>query len=116
MLVDIYVSTKEQTIKLSVSIAENTVCLKISSFMFSFCLSFMMDLYNLIPLTASAKITGINIMFCNNIEEKIKPVPFFNPSVAIIAEILYPKRKSPKANYSIKCKYSNYCKSRKPQK
>ena len=44
---------------------ENRICLTISNFIFSFLLSFIIDLYNFIPLTAIASIAGINIKFCN---------------------------------------------------
>ena len=36
----------------------------------------MIDLYNLNPLTANAKIAGINNMFCKNNDEKMNINPF----------------------------------------
>lgn len=88
MFVDIYVSTKEAINIIIQTIAEKHVCLNISSFILSRLLSFIIDLYNLIPLIAIANIAGIYIIFCKSIEDIIKIVPFFIPSVAIILEIL----------------------------
>ena len=82
---------KEATISIILSIAENIVCLSISSFMFSLPLSFIIDLYSLIPLIESANSTGIKIIFCRSIEDKINIPPFLAPSVATMQDILYPK-------------------------
>lgn len=49
MLEDIYVSTKEATNNIMLTIAQKQVCLNISNFMLSCPLSFIIDLYNLIP-------------------------------------------------------------------
>lgn len=59
--------------------------------MFSLVFSFIIDLYNLIPLIASANNIGINIMFCGSIDVNINIIPCFVPSVAIILDILNPK-------------------------
>ena len=68
------------------------VCLNISNFIFSFLLSFIIDLYNLNPLTPKAKIAGINNIFCNNKATKIKLSPFPKPIIDIHSEIVYPKQ------------------------
>ena len=82
-----YTSIKAEPTKINANKAENMECLQISSFIFSFLLSFIIDLYNLIPLTARANIAGINIMLCkSNVSiEKIMPFP---PKVAIIDAIV----------------------------
>ena len=66
------------------------VCLISSNFIFSFLLSFVIDLYSFIPLTASAIMLGIYMRFCNNILVAIKIIPFQLPNVLIIIEIVYP--------------------------
>lgn len=79
MLVVIYVSHNPEISKTTAIIIETAECLYISIFIFSFLLSFIIDLYNFIPLTANVKIAGIkNIFFIPNvIIENI--VPFFVP-------------------------------------
>lgn len=76
---------------MTLNINENIVCLSISIFIFSLVLSFIIDLYSLIPLIANANNTGINIIFCKSIDEKINFAPLFAPSVAIMLDILYPR-------------------------
>lgn len=49
MLDDIYVSIKDATSSITLIIAQKHVCLNISTFMLSRLLSFIIDLYNLIP-------------------------------------------------------------------
>lgn len=71
---------------------ENIVCLIISSLIFSFLLSFIIDLYNLKPLTPKAKITGIKIKFCNNTEINININPLDKPIVETKVAIVYPKQ------------------------
>ena len=71
---------------------ENIVCLIISNLIFSFLLSFTIDLYNLNPLTPKANITGIKIRFCNNTEIDIKIMPLENPIVETKVAIVYPKQ------------------------
>ena len=71
---------------------ENIVCLIISSLIFSFLLSFIIDLYNLNPLTPNANITGIKIRFCNNTEININVNPLEKPIVLIKVAIVYPKQ------------------------
>lgn len=88
-----HISITDAHIKAINIISENIVCLTISNFIFSFSLFFTIDLYNLNPLTAKAKIAGIINIFCNNKEVKIKINPFVIPSDAIQAEIVYPKQK-----------------------
>lgn len=85
---DTYASKKEAiTRKISI-ITENKVCLIISPLIFSFLLSFNIDLYNLIPLTANANIQGIKIRFCTNIAVTKNRLPFPTPRIAINAEIV----------------------------
>lgn len=92
IFVDTYVSAKDAINSIILTIAEKQVCLNISSFMLSRLLSFIIDLYNLIPLIAIAKIAGISIMFCISIDENMKIVPLLIPKDAIILEMLYPKQ------------------------
>ena len=86
------VSIKDDTINNIIMTPENTVCLTISIFIFSFLLSFTIDLYNLSPLKARAKIAGIKIIFCSNIETTMKLSPFDNPMTLTNIEIVYPKQ------------------------
>ena len=86
------VSIKDDTINNISITTENSVCLAISIFIFSFLLSFTIDLYNLNPLTAKAKIAGIKIIFCSNIEISIKLSPFDSPIILINIDIVYPKQ------------------------
>lgn len=74
---DTYTSIKEETTNIAVITNENSVCLKISIFMFSLALSFIIELCNLIPLTASANMHGMNKIFCSKTEDKrnIRPLP-----------------------------------------
>ena len=67
---------------------EKIVCLVISSLIFSFLLSFKIDLYNFIPLTAKANIAGINNMFCSKTEVNANKIPFPMPNVTIHEEIV----------------------------
>lgn len=82
------VSIKDESINNNSIILENIVCLTISILIFSFLLSFIIDLYNLKPLTAKAKIAGINTRFCNNIVINIKLKPFDNPIMLIKTDIV----------------------------
>ena len=76
MLVDTNISIDEDiTITNNITI-ENMVCLMISNFIFSLLLSFVIDLYNLNPLTANANIAGINNIFCNNKLINTNDIPF----------------------------------------
>lgn len=68
--------------------AENIVCLNISTFMFSFLLSFMIDLYNFIPLTPSANTHGMYIIFCNNNDAMQNQIPLNIGNVIIIEDIV----------------------------
>ena len=65
--------------KININI-ENIVCLNISNFIFSLPLSFIIELCNFIPLTASARIAGINMIFCNKIVEAKNNKPFPCPA------------------------------------
>lgn len=88
MLVEIKLSIKDDTINNTNITKENIVCLIISSLIFSFLLSFIMDLYSLKPLTPKANITGIKIIFCNNIEINININPLEKPIVLINVAIV----------------------------
>ncbi len=92
MLVDIKISIIDAITNIINIIVENTVCLNISILTFSFVLSFTMDLYNFIPLTANAKIAGINKMFCNSNVTNTKLSPFPNPIIVIHNEMVYPRQ------------------------
>lgn len=71
-----YTSITDEKIRTIVTIRENIVCLRISIFTFSILLSFIIELYNLIPLTAKANIHGTNKIVCKSSEEVTKRVPF----------------------------------------
>lgn len=92
IFVEINISIIAEIINSINIINEKIVCLKISNFMFSFLLSFIIDLYSLKPLTASARIAGINNIFCiNNVTiEKINPL--VSPNTNIDVEIVYPRQ------------------------
>lgn len=93
MLVEIKISIKEAISNSKSITKENMVCLTISNFMFSFRLSFTMDLYSLKPLTAKAKMAGIKIRFCKNMLLKINNNPFDIPIIEMHTDIVYPKQK-----------------------
>lgn len=76
MFLEIYTSINEEQIKRKNIAKENIVCLNISIFIVSLLLSFIIELCNLIPLTASEIIHGINKIFCNNIVESKNSNPF----------------------------------------
>lgn len=109
MFVEIYVSAQDATISRKLNNNENIVCLQISSFMFSFVRSFIIDLYSLIPLTAIAKIAGMNIMFCKSIDEKIKIIPLLYTYCCNYTRNCISKCKSSKTYNSINYKKSNGC-------
>ena len=67
---------------------ENSVCLNISIFIFSFLLSFTIDLYNFIPLTDNANVEGIIIKLCIRRVIIQNKIPFPVPNVKIINEIV----------------------------
>ena len=68
------------------------VCLIISNLMFSFLLSCIIELYTFIPLTVSAIIHGIDIIFFRNIFIKNNITPFPVPKTNTIDEIVYPRQ------------------------
>ena len=71
---------------------QKIVC-PISSFLiFSIFLSFIIALYNLVPLTPSAIKHGIAIKFCKSILLIAKMLPLFTPKIEIKADIVYPKQ------------------------
>ena len=88
MLVEIKLSIKDDIINNINITIENIVCLIISNLIFSFLLSFTIDLYNLKPLTPNANITGIKIKFCNNTEINININPLEKPTVLIKVAIV----------------------------
>lgn len=74
--VEIYTSIKAEISSNSNINNEKIVCLVTSNFIFSFLLSFTIDLYNFIPLTAKKIIPGINSIFWNSKEVIINIIPF----------------------------------------
>ena len=62
-----YTSTNDAITNIKSNIIDINVCLIISIFIFSLLLSFIIDLYSFIQLTAIHKITGIKIKFCKKI-------------------------------------------------
>ena len=85
-----YVSTTADiTSKINI-ITENNVCLIISNLIFSLLLSFIIDLYTFIPVTAKASNAGIKIIFCINKLHVANIVPFYIPNVATAEDIVYP--------------------------
>ena len=91
MPIDTVFSIIEEIIKTIIINPEMAVCLIISNFIFSFLLSFIIDLYNFILLTPKVKTAGINNIFCRNIDDKQNNIPFIFPNVIVIAEIVYHK-------------------------
>ena len=85
-------STTADTIKITKAILDVTVCFTIPIFIFSFLLSFIIDLYSFILLTPKISIAGINNKFCSNKEVNMNDIPLPNPIVAIVAEIVYPRQ------------------------
>ena len=83
-----YVSTKVPIIMAIPKITENIVCRNNSIFIFSRLLSFIIDLYNRIPLTDIASKHGIYIRFCNSIEHIENIAPFKFPKVITTAEMV----------------------------
>ena len=83
-----YTSTKADRININNIKTEKIVCLTISIFIFSFLLSFIIDLYNFIPLTANAKVAGIINKFCSNKVIRQNNIPFPVPKVNKIDEIV----------------------------
>lgn len=92
MFVEINISTTDDINNIINITTENIVCLIISIFIFSLLLSLTIDLYNLNPLTAKAKIAGINNMLCNNILVKMNINPFENPIIDMHIDIVYPRQ------------------------
>ena len=75
---DTYTSTNEEKIKINSMNKEIIVCLKISNFIFSLLLSFIIELWSFIPLTAKTIIHGINNIFCKRTVEVKNRIPFPN--------------------------------------
>lgn len=71
-LLERYASIQEAIPKPITIHNEKMVCLHTSNFMFSFLLSFVIELYNFFPLTAIAKIQGMAIIFCKNMLDRLK--------------------------------------------
>ena len=92
ILVDINTSITDDITNTASINSENIVCLNISNFMFSFLLSFTIDLYSLNPLTAKASIAGITSILGNNKFIKTKLNPFVIPKIAIQVDIVYPRQ------------------------
>lgn len=75
---DTYTSINEANIRTISIIKETIVCLKISNFIFSLLLSFIIELCNFIPLTAKTIMHGINNIFCRRTVEIKNRIPFPN--------------------------------------
>ena len=73
----------DDIIKTSIIINEIILCLKIEIFIFSFLLSFTIDVYNFMLLTPKIIIAGMNIAFWRNIVINTNIIPFTFPSVNI---------------------------------
>ena len=82
------ISITDDITKISNMIKEKIVCLTTSIFTFSLFLSFIIDLYNLKPLTANANIAGINNIFCNNNKMNTNHIPCGNPTTVMHAAIV----------------------------
>lgn len=65
---------------------EKIVCLISSNLMFSISLSFIIALYNFVPLTPKAIKHGMAIIFCSSKLEIAKMLPFFIPKTDIKVE------------------------------
>ena len=83
ILIDKKISITDDITKSNNIMKEKMVCLTTSIFTFSLFLSFMMDLYNLNPLTAKAKMAGINKIFCNKSKISTNSMPWGNPIIVI---------------------------------
>ena len=92
IFLETYTSINDDTIRIINKNAENNVCLNISNFIFSLRLSFIIELCNLFPLTASAIMQGIKKMFCSKIVDIKNNIPLPIPHVSIIDDIVYPKQ------------------------
>ena len=92
MLVEIKISIPDDINNNSNITSEKIVCLSISNFIFSFRLSFIIDLYSLKPLTAKASIAGITKKLWKSRLLNIKINPFDIPKVVIHADIVYPRQ------------------------
>lgn len=111
---DIKVSIADEMVKTISINVQNIVCLIISNFMFSFLLSFIIDLYNLNPLTLIASIAGINIKFCNNKLLNTKASPLEVPKIPTHADIVYPKQNPRYTTNPNTTGIPYYCCSKKP--
>ena len=60
--------------------------------MFSFLLSFIIDLYNLILITPNTNNAGMNIIFCKSKDININIVPFTCPKAYTLPAIVYPRQ------------------------
>ena len=92
-LIDILFSIILDNSKIPSIMLDIIVCLIIPNFMFSFLLSFIIDLYKLMLLTPILNIAGIKRIFCKNKPNKQKDILSFIPKLNVIADIVYPKQK-----------------------
>ena len=91
--VEIYTSINEAII-ININISkQKKVCLNISTFILSLSLFFIIDLYNLAPLTQILNIAGISIIFCSSNNEIETNIPFPEPYIYIILLIVKPTEK-----------------------
>ena len=95
--VEIYTSINEAISINNNIIKQKNVCRNISIFLLFLSLFFIIDLYNLAPLTQILNIAGINITFCNNNKESETNIPFPGPYIYIMLLIVNPIEKPLKA-------------------
>ena len=76
MFLDRYTSISDDSTKTKVISKEINVCLNISIFIFSLLLSFIIELWSFIPLTAKASTHGINKIFWRSSVDIKNKVPF----------------------------------------
>ena len=92
MFVEINTSIIEEISIMHNIIIENIMCLNNSNFMFSLFLSFIIDLYNLNPLTANAIIAGIRKILGSKKLINVNIIPFCRPSTVTQTDIVYPRQ------------------------
>ena len=95
--VEIYTSINEAISINNNIIKQKNVCRNISIFILFLSLFFIIDLYNLAPLTQILNIAGINITFCNINKESETNIPFPGPYIYIMLLIVNPIEKPLKA-------------------
>ena len=105
-----YVSTTAGiTSKINIITENNVLCLIISNLIFSLLLSFIIDLYTFIPVTANASNAGIKIIFCINKLHVANIAPFPIANVATAWRYSISHTKSPKRYYAKHYRQPYYC-------